>query len=121
MVSTLASQQLILYQNKKIVGSAQKRFSQQNSQEIVLQHGSILLGPEHCKLVDFLSEKDEKILNEIKYILKEKTIDIKTVLGRDVDYNEAVHYLKEGFEREWQINFLYRDNFHDYAEVIGFN
>lgn len=95
----------IQYQNKKLVGSAQRRYSCIGGKEIVLQHGSILLGPEHRWLVDFLSEKNENVLKEIKHVLNEKTIDIKTILGKEVSFDEAAYYLKEGFEKEWKIQF----------------
>jgi lipoate-protein ligase A len=37
----------IKYNSRKLVGSAQRRYAVGDGEEVVLQHGSILIGPEH--------------------------------------------------------------------------
>ena len=78
--------------NRKLVGSAQRRYD-----TVILQHGSILLGPDHKKIVDFLASH----LIEKRQILREeidsKTIDLQEVTGRHIPFNEAAEALTQGF------------------------
>ena len=50
----------IKYNGKKLVGSAQRRYAVVNGEEVVLQHGSILLGSEHKQIVDYLNFPSEE-------------------------------------------------------------
>lgn len=95
----------IQYQGKKIVGSAQRRYSTPDGGEIVLQHGSILFGPEHRKLTDFLSQKNIGVVETMKQVLSEKTIDAENILGRKINFEDGAACIKTGFEGEWGINF----------------
>ncbi len=96
----------IQYQGKKIVGSAQRRYSTKDGREIALQHGSILLGPEHKQLVDYLAVYNEDSIGMMKKDLSEKTIDAENILGRKIDIEEAAEYMKAGFIDEWGIEFV---------------
>ncbi len=95
----------IQFNGKKLVGSAQRRYAQTNGKEVVLQHGSILLGPEHKWLIDFLAEKDLQVLSKMKETLNAHTTDLKTILNREVSFDEAAALIKAGFETEWAIKF----------------
>lgn len=95
----------IQYKKKKLVGSAQRRYSNKNNVEVVLQHGSILLGPEHKLIVDFLSEKNIEVVNTIKKNLDERTTNLKTILNRDITFEEVAECIKAGFEKYWNIKF----------------
>jgi lipoate-protein ligase A len=83
---------------KKLVGSAQRRFSSPDSDEVVLQHGSILLGSEHILLADVLNITDEQIRQKIRRDFEEKTISLSAALGRSVSYHEVISAVKKGFE-----------------------
>jgi lipoate-protein ligase A len=96
----------IQYHGRKLVGSAQRRYSQAGGKEVVLQHGSILLGPEHKWLMDFLSEKNPEIITVIKNTIEEKTTDINTILGKEVPFDKIAASIKKGFEEEWNIMFV---------------
>lgn len=91
---------------RKLVGSAQRRYARGNGEEVVLQHGSILLGPDHIRMVDFLKTLDDHERQELKYELQGKTIDLASALGRRVERDEVVLALKRGFEQVWSIEFL---------------
>jgi lipoate-protein ligase A len=91
---------------RKLVGSAQRRFARRNGEEVVLQHGSILLGPDHLRMVDFLKALDDDQRLELKCELQGKTIDLASVLDRKVEPEEVVLALKRGFEQAWSIHFL---------------
>jgi lipoate-protein ligase A len=90
----------IKYQDKKLVGSAQRRYG-----EIILQHGSILLGPEHLMISKFLASHILDYRQSIEEQLLNQTIDIKTILGRTVNFDEMARAIKQGFEEELKIDF----------------
>jgi lipoyl(octanoyl) transferase len=90
---------------RKLVGSAQRRFARPNGEEVVLQHGSILLGPDHLRMVDFLKTLGDDQRERLKSELKEKTIDLKSAVGRSMEFEEVVSALKEGFEKTWSVSF----------------
>jgi lipoate-protein ligase A len=90
---------------RKLVGSAQRRFARPNGEEVVLQHGSILLGPDHLRMVDFLKSLSGDQRERLKTELRTKTVDLSTTLGRRVEYDEVVPALKRGFEEAWHITF----------------
>lgn len=89
---------------KKLVGSAQRRYSAVNGGEIVLQHGSILLGPEHRRLVDFLvlTPDQRQYLSEQ---LLSRTTDVREILRTEVSFDEVARAVRKGFEKIWNIEF----------------
>ena len=90
---------------RKLVGSAQRRYARPDCQEVVLQHGSILLGPDHLRIVDLLNDLDDLQRRKLRTELDEKTIDLTTALKRNVGYDEVAVALKRGFEKEWNVEF----------------
>jgi len=89
----------INYLRKKLVGSAQRKIG-----NLVLQHGSILYGTYHQKLVNYLNIEQsslEKISNELNNI----TIDLKTILGKEINISDLSESIKKGFEKHFQISF----------------
>jgi lipoate-protein ligase A len=93
---------------KKLVGSAQRRFARNEQEDVVLQHGSILLGADHKRITEFLNIKDEQARVQISKELDEKTCDLSSVMGRTVTFEEVAGAVKEGFGEAWGITF---DNF----------
>jgi lipoate-protein ligase A len=82
----------IKFTGKKLVGSAQRKLK-----KAVLQHGSVLCGDFHTQITRYLNtsaEGKEKIIET----MKEKTTDIRTILGTEVDYNRLEKSLINGFE-----------------------
>lgn len=91
-----AAKNEVKFKGKKIIGSAQRKLN-----HAVLQHGSILCGPAHKKLVNFLkvpSDVKRKLADEIS----EKTTEIESILNAQVDYNKLSECLIKGFEETWQ-------------------
>lgn len=83
----------IQYRGKKLIGSAQRRFGR-----VILQHGSFLLGPEHVRILDYLSPRvtpDAKA--EMKSALCSRTTNAAEILGRFVSVGEAIRCVREGF------------------------
>jgi lipoate-protein ligase A len=90
---------------RKLVGSAQRRFARPDGQEVVLQHGSILLGEDHQRMVDFLRGLEGDQRDQIRTELRQKTVDLSSALGRKVRFEEVVPVLRWGFEKSWGIEF----------------
>ncbi|MBS4034469.1 MAG: lipoate--protein ligase family protein [Ignavibacterium sp.] len=95
----VSSKSEINFNSKKLVGSAQRKMG-----KVILQHGSILSGNYHLKIVDYL-----KIDNSVRQIIKgeivNSTIDLKTILKKEIDYNRLKNSLKMGFESHFNIQF----------------
>jgi len=90
---------------RKLVGSAQRRFASPGGGEVVLQHGSILLGADHLRMVDFLTTLKDDQREKLKDELRLKTTDLHSAIGRRVEFEEAVEALRAGFEDEWKVSF----------------
>lgn len=90
----------INYLGKKLIGSAQRKIG-----NVVLQHGSILCGNYHLKLTDYLnieSYRAEEIFDE----LNRTTIDLKSVLRKEIDISVLSESIKSGFENHFQTSFI---------------
>lgn len=91
---------------RKLVGSAQRRFTVPDLPEVVLQHGSILLGTEHKLLAEILSVNEDAVKQKILADIEHKTIDLSTATGRIVTAEEASDAVVRGFERTMGITFV---------------
>ncbi len=78
---------------KKLVGSAQRKFS-----DVVLQHGSILLNTKHKEIIDYL--RNERLRQKVKKILDEQTISFKELTGKETNLQR----LKECIKKEFTVN-----------------
>jgi len=91
----------ISFKGRKLVGSAQRRYSLPDSTEVVLQHGSILLGPAHLNIVDYLMPMSPAERAFLQSQLRERTTDASTILRRTVELDEMAEALRSGFEQLW--------------------
>lgn len=89
----------INYKGKKLVGSAQRKFG-----DVVLQHGSILIGEHHKNIVNYLSV-DERVKDRLRKEIEEKTVCMNEILGRKLSYEETASALIKGFEKTLNISF----------------
>ncbi|MGC8594223.1 MAG: lipoate--protein ligase family protein [Candidatus Kryptoniota bacterium] len=89
----------IEYRGRKLVGSAQRRFG-----NIVLQHGSILVGEFHKKIVRYL-KSDAYTLEKVKENLDNHTITLKEIINQEVDYQELKKSIVNGFVETLEIRF----------------
>ena len=90
----------IKFQGKKLVGSAQRKFGSK-----ILQHGSILIGPAHKELVNFLKTGDYERA-ELLREMKEKTIELREITGQYIDIYTLQTYLIDGFKKEFNAEFI---------------
>lgn len=87
------------YNGKKLVGSAQRKLG-----NVILQHGSILCGEYHKRIVNYLNVNDSKrdeMLNEIS----STTIDLKSALNVNVDYAKLNISILNGFKEHFNSDF----------------
>ena len=89
----------VKFNGKKLIGSAQRKMN-----NIILQHGSILCGPFHKKLVDYINS-DKETKNALSSELNTKTTELETILNEEIDYQKLKTCLIVGFELEWRIKF----------------
>jgi lipoate-protein ligase A len=97
---------------RKLVGSAQRRFPD-GERDVVLQHGSILCGPAHRRLVDYLRIADPAVLDQVRHEMAEKTVELSEILGTPPDVEKLAVCIRRGFELEWAISFeIWQKNHH---------
>jgi len=94
----------IQFAGRKLVGSAQRRYASAEYPEVVLQHGSILVGCEHERLIDLLAITEAQRAS-MRRGMNEKTTTLEAILGRTVPLDEAAEAIKAGFEHTWKIHF----------------
>ncbi len=87
----------IEWQGRKLVGSAQRRYAD-GERDVVLQHGSILCGPAHRRLGDYLRVPDEGVRERIRKEMDEKTVDLSEISGGPVDVKHWAGCIRRGFE-----------------------
>ncbi|MBI1806459.1 MAG: lipoate--protein ligase family protein [Ignavibacteria bacterium] len=97
---TSSAKSEIQFKGRKLVGSAQRRFG-----SVILQHGSLLLGPQHRKLSDFLAPHLRESREIIDDNLMHRTTDAESILGRAVTFEDAACCIKKGFKQECNITF----------------
>ncbi|MCB0729391.1 MAG: hypothetical protein KDC88_00035 [Ignavibacteriae bacterium] len=93
----------IKFHGKKLVGSAQRKIGDK-----ILQHGSILIGKHHKKLVDFLNiDEDEK--NILRNEMTERTTEISSIINEEVNILLLKDNIIEGFEKVFEMNYAQKE------------
>jgi len=87
------------YQGKKVVGSAQRKIG-----NVILQHGLILCGSFHKRIIGYLNLPSEK-LEEIKNEIDQTTTELEAILGEEINYQKLSEAIKKGFENHFNIKF----------------
>ncbi len=102
---TSSSKYELKYQNKKIVGSAQVR-----RENVLLQHGSILMNRNQEAISEIIPNLTVDKRNTIRKYLARKTVCINQILKEKIDYDKAVKFLINGFEKAWENDEFIIDN-----------
>ncbi len=84
---------------KKLIGSAQAR-----RKEGVLQHGSLPLIGDLCRITEALVFEDEAERQQAAERLLARATTVESVLGRVVSWDEAAKAFMEGFHSELQMD-----------------
>jgi lipoate-protein ligase A len=100
----------INFKGKKLVGSAQRKFG-----DIVLQHGSILIGSHHKNIVNYLNITGEERIKMIREI-DEKTECLNNITGRKIDYTDAAEAVFNGFKNTFGLNFKSMNRVAEFVE-----
>jgi lipoate-protein ligase A len=87
---------------RKLVGSAQRRHAD-GDQDVVLQHGSILCGPAHRRLAEYLKIGNDAVRERIEREMREKTVDLAEITRKPVDMERLKDCVRRGFEDAWGI------------------
>ncbi len=101
---TTSARYEIEWHGRKLVGSAQRRFDG-GEHDVVLQHGSILCGPAHKKLAEYLEIPDDALRKRLRDELDGKTVDLAEIRGGPVEIHVLADCIRRGFETEWNITF----------------
>ena len=83
---------------KKLIGSAQRVY-----EHAILQHGSLLLGSQHEKLVDFLNLPESRKIKMKQYI-RDHTTNV-WAYQPDMDIQPLANEIREQFTGQYGINF----------------
>jgi lipoate-protein ligase A len=84
----------LLVGGRKLLGSAQRR-----TPRAFLQHGSLLVGPAHLRLVDLLADarRDPEARAAMRARLAGETVTLREILGREPDFEELASAVEGGF------------------------
>jgi lipoate-protein ligase A len=88
----------VVVEGKKLVGSAQRRMG-----SVLLQHGSLLIGPEHKRIVDLMPYGDARVKAHFRQELDAHTLSLEEIVGRAVQFEEVAQVLREGFEERLDV------------------
>jgi lipoate-protein ligase A len=89
----------VKFKGKKLIGSAQRRMN-----KVILQHGSILCGDFHLKLVNYLCNNPDELYS-IKDEMRLNTVDLTAILQKEINHSYLLECLINGFQEEWDIKF----------------
>ncbi|MDA0712165.1 MAG: biotin/lipoate A/B protein ligase family protein [bacterium] len=89
---TSTAQHEVTLGGRKLIGSAQQRVGQ-----TLLQHGSLLLGPEHKRIVDFFPAGKERLRDRFSRELDAHTVSLGEARSHPVAFTSAAEVLKRGW------------------------
>jgi len=105
----VSSKNEINYKGKKLVGSAQR-----NLGNTILQHGSILCGDYHKRIVDYLV-LNKNYLDEIRREMNNTTTDLFEILNYRIEIENLKSAIKTGFEEHFGFSFNHSEKKYDLA------
>ena len=85
---------------RKLVGSAQRKLG-----TAYLQHGSILIGDDHLRIVDYLAMTNEQAREMLRERLKQRATSISTELGHRVSLDDLRACLADSFRERLPLLF----------------
>lgn len=87
----------INFKERKLIGSAQRKLG-----NAILQHGSILCGSYHKKIIHYLNLSDDTRTN-LKDELNSTTIDLQEILNSEINYENLKESIIAGFKDHFSI------------------
>lgn len=89
----------IVWQGRKLVGSAQTR-----KHGCLLQHGSIPMVLDVELLFNLLKISNNQAKQRLKENFRQKAVALEEILGKEIDYWDLAEALTEGFKQTFNIN-----------------
>ena len=86
------SQYEITLRGKKLVGSAQRRMG-----KMILQHGSLLIGPEHKQVIALMAPGHERLKTAYAKQLESKTISLEEAGHTGICFEKLAVGIRKGF------------------------
>lgn len=83
----------VVAQGKKLVGSAQRKYS-----DCILQHGSILTGEAHARLPFYFSGLDSSKRKRMSEVIRNKATCIQSLIGTIPAFEEGADAIRKGME-----------------------
>lgn len=96
---SVPSRSEVKFDGRKLIGSAQRKTG-----NVILQHGSINTGDFHKRIVDYLILTPEE-KKDLHTLLDDKTSDIRSITGEEVDLNKLRDAIVKGFMQEFKLGF----------------
>ena len=96
-----AARHEVVIGGRKLIGSAQRRMG-----DMLLQHGSLITGPEHKRIVDLLRMPSEDLKSQFVRELDEGTTSLEEEMGRPVAFDDLAACLRRGFEETMGVPFV---------------
>ena len=104
----------LTWDRRKLVGSAQRRYG-----SVLLQHGSILLGPAHLDIVNFLGLPEER-RERMKGMLAKKTVTLSEILSSSLpSFEETAQALLKGFLEVFEVKTVSVDHHHLVEPIVN--
>jgi lipoate-protein ligase A len=101
---TSTAQHEVTLQGRKLIGSAQQRIGQ-----TILQHGSLLLGPEHKHIVNLFPSGKEKLQERFTHALNTHTISLSEALSHPINFETTAQALQTGWSETFPNTILITD------------
>ncbi|MBK8662874.1 MAG: hypothetical protein IPN18_14180 [Ignavibacteriales bacterium] len=96
---SVPSRSEVKFDGRKLIGSAQRKTG-----NVILQHGSINTGDFHKRIVDYLILSGEE-KRDLQTLLDNKTSDIRSITGQEVDMQKLSDAIVKGFRQEFKLGF----------------
>lgn len=110
---SVSSQHEINFGGKKLVGSAQRRIG-----NVVLQHGSILIGNYHKNIYNYLALPESR-LSVLREEMYNSTTDLNEILNKNIDIDNLAAAIRSGFETHFEISVFNYINDYELASTLS--
>ena len=101
---TSTAQYEVTLLGRKLIGSAQQRIG-----NTLLQHGSLLLGPQHKQILDLLPSDKQGLYKRFARELDRHTISLSEALPKPIDFDQTTTAIRRGFQDTFNIRLVDAD------------
>ena len=98
---TSTAQYEVTFNGRKLIGSAQQRIG-----TMLLQHGSLLLGPEHKQIAELLPSDKPGLQKRFARELDRHTTSLSEALASPIDFDTAATAIRQGIQNTFDIHLV---------------